>query len=68
VSFSSSIGNALSGDRGNYRRERDMSLSRGRERKINYKKKKKKRVIGILDVVTCKRYEACTKKISFKPY
>ena len=30
----------LSGDIGNYGRERDVSLSGGRERKINLKKKK----------------------------
>jgi hypothetical protein len=41
----------FSGDRGYYGRERDVSLSSGRERKINLKKKKKNQLIGQIQMV-----------------
>jgi hypothetical protein len=43
----------LSGDIGNYGRERDASLSKGRERKINFFLKKK-RLIGQTQTVRTK--------------
>jgi hypothetical protein len=43
----------LSGDIGNYGRERDMSLSRGRKRKSNFAKKKKQ-LIGQTQTVWTK--------------